>query len=130
MSLLASFPVVASLSTVKAANELPSNNSFAVESPDKKVHIVFGLFEKSDKKSVPCYSVFYRGKSLVHQASLGFDLAPAGPLNSNFRIVKVARAQRDETYAVIRGRQASRATITARQSFRLRSNQSRIGDWT
>ncbi|MGH9915901.1 MAG: glycoside hydrolase family 97 N-terminal domain-containing protein, partial [Pyrinomonadaceae bacterium] len=110
---LASFPVVASLATVEAAIELPANNAIVVESPDKKIQIVFELCEKSGRKSVPCYSVFYRRKSLVHQASIGIDLAPAGPLNRNLKIVKVARYQRDETYAINPGK-----TSTARNHYR------------
>jgi len=110
---LASFPVIASLATVKAASELTSDNSGVVESPDKKIQIVFGLCEKSGRKSVPCYSVSYRRKTLVHQASIGIDLAPAGPLNSNLRIVKIARSQRDQTYAINPGK-----TSAARDHYR------------
>ncbi|MBA3714486.1 MAG: glycoside hydrolase family 97 protein [Pyrinomonadaceae bacterium] len=110
---LASFPVIASLASEKAASELPPNNSVVVESPDKKIRIVFGLCERPGKKSVPCYSVFYQGKPLVHQASMGIDLAPAGPLDSNFKVVRVARAQRDQTYAINPGK-----TSTARDRYR------------
>ncbi len=110
---LASFPVIASLAGEKAARELSFNNSVVVESPDKKIQIVFGLCERPGEKSVPCYSVFYQRKPLVHDANLGIDLAPAGPLNSNFKVVKVARSQRDQTYAINPGK-----TSTARDHYR------------
>ena len=44
---------------------------------------------------------------------MGIDLAPAGPLNSNLRTVKIARAQRDQTYAINPGK-----TGTARDHYR------------
>jgi len=110
---LASFPAIASLAGEKAASQSPSNNPVVVESPDKKIQIVFELCERSGQKSVPCYSVSYRGKPLVQQASLGIDLAPAGPLDSNLRIVKVARSERDQTYALNPGK-----TSAARDHYR------------
>ncbi|MDQ3686984.1 MAG: glycoside hydrolase family 97 N-terminal domain-containing protein, partial [Acidobacteriota bacterium] len=113
ITFLANFLVMASSAIAQVASDSPSNNSVVVESPDKKIQIVFGLCEKSGQKSVPCYSVSYRGKPLVHQASLGIDLAPAGLLNSNLRIVKVARSQRDQTYAINPGK-----TSTARDHYR------------
>jgi len=113
LTFLAGVPVLASLPEVGATGESPSDNSVVVESPGKKIQIVFELCERSGKKSVPCYNVFYRGKSLIHQASLGIELAPAGPLDSNLKIIKVARGKRDETYAINPGK-----TNTARNHYR------------
>lgn len=107
ITFLMSVPVVASVAAVEAANESSSSDSVVVESPDGKIRIVFGLFEKSGRQAVPCYSVFHRGKPLIHQASLGIALTPGGPLDSNLRIVEVARNQRDETYAVHAGKSSA-----------------------
>lgn len=84
-----------------------------VESPNRQIRVEFGLHEKPGRKSVPCYSVFFRGKALVEQASLGIDLAPAGPLDSNLKIVKASRGRGDTTYAVYPGK-----TSKARDHYR------------
>lgn len=107
MSLLTGIPVIGSLASTAASNQLPSGNSTVVESPDHKIKLVIGLCEKSGRKSVPCYSVFYRGKPLIHQASVGIDLATAGSLGSNFKITKVTHAERDQTYAINPGKTSS-----------------------
>ncbi len=93
--------------SVNAVDEGDTNNSIVLQSPDGSIRVVFGLYEKSGKKAAPCYAVSYREKTLVHQASLGIDLANGGPLNSSFKVVRVARSQSDKTYSVYPGKSST-----------------------
>lgn len=111
IGLLASMPAAAALTGKAAARRI--SESVVVESPDGKIEIRFGLFEKSGKQAVPCYSLFYNGKPLIQQASVGLELASGGPLDSQLKIVNVALNQHDETYAVLAGK-----TSTARDQYR------------
>ncbi|MPY87468.1 MAG: glycoside hydrolase family 97 protein [Luteitalea sp.] len=98
---------------VRTADEVDRSRTVVVESPDGSIRVGFGLYEKSGKKAVPCYDVSWRGKVLVRRASLGIELAGSGPLSSNFRIVNVTRAERDQTYPVYPGKSS-----TARDHYR------------
>src|SRR5262245_63575969 len=72
-----------------SAADNPNPDNFVIESPNKNIRIVFGLYESAGKKAVPSYSVSYRGQEFVHRASLGIDLATGGSLDKNFKVVKV-----------------------------------------
>ncbi len=111
IGLLATLPAAAAFTRKAAAKRILK--SVVVQSPDGKIEIRFGLFEKSGKQAVPCYSLFYNGKPLIQQASVGLELASGGPLDSQLKIVNVALDQHDETYAVLTGK-----TSTARNHYR------------
>ncbi|HVN82620.1 MAG TPA: glycoside hydrolase family 97 protein [Terriglobia bacterium] len=96
-----------------ALGEEDTGHSLVVQSPDGNIRIAFGLYEKTGKKAVPCFDVSFRGKMLIHQGSLGIDLADGGPLNSHFKIVQIALGQSDKTYAVYPGKSS-----TARNHYR------------
>ncbi|MBA3669840.1 MAG: glycoside hydrolase family 97 protein [Sphingomonas sp.] len=104
-------PAVAALTGKAAAKRI--SESVVVESPDGKIEIRFGLFEKNGKQAVPCYSLFYNRKALILRASVGLELASGGPLDSQLKIVNVALNQHDETYAVLTGK-----TSAARDHYR------------
>ncbi len=93
--------------TRNTLEEEDPGHSLVVQSPDGNIRIVFRLYEKSGMKAVPCFDVSFRGKMLIHQGSLGIDLANNGPLNSDFKIVQVTRGQSDKTYTVYPGKSST-----------------------
>lgn len=102
MGVLSGLPVAAS--SAAAATDSTAGKSVLVASPDSRIRVEFGLYDKSDKRSVACYSVFFRGNALIRRASLGMQLAPDGPFGSDLRIVRFARHQKDDTYKIYPGK--------------------------
>jgi alpha-glucosidase len=99
--------------SVGVAREADPGSTVIIESPDGNLRVVFGLYETSGQTAVSCYEVWWRGRVLIQQASLGIDLEGSGALGGNFRIVTVRQGQRDDTYAVFPGKSS-----TARDHYR------------
>lgn len=109
-----SIPFLASLAkSGTTINGAPIDAPTIIESPDKKIRIEVGLEEQSGKNAVPSYSVFYKNQKLIERASLGMDLAATSPFAGNFKIVKIARAENDQTYKIFAGK-----ADTARDHYR------------
>jgi len=115
IGVLANLPVAASLATPVALRGVVPHEPVAIESPDKTIRAVFELYGEPGKKSVPAYSVFYRGRVLIERATLGLDLAPAGSFGAtgNIQIGHIAREQKNSTYRVYPGK-----TSEARDHYR------------
>ena len=63
-----------------------------LKSPTGKVLVSFSLAEDG----TPLYSVTYAGKPVVAGSRVGLTLRQTGPLASEFRVLGVKRASRDE----------------------------------
>ena len=79
-----------------------------LKSPDGKVAVRVDTPGSSE----PAYSVTFDGKPLIQDATLGLDLAPAGPLR-HLRLTGVRTGKHDSTYAVFPGK-----TSRARDHYR------------
>ncbi len=71
-----------------------------LQSPDGQVGISFTL----SPEGAALYSVSFAGRPVVVDSPLGLTLRQTGPLGSGFRVRGVARASRDETYALVAGK--------------------------
>ena len=108
---LSSFPL-----SLPVATAVTSPNTAApviVESPDGGIRVEFGLCDKPGKQSVACYSVSFREKKIIQQASLSLQLAPDGPFDSDLRILGITHQQEDATYKIYPGK-----TSVARDRYR------------
>jgi hypothetical protein len=71
------------------AGETASGGTVTIESPDRNVRVVFGLYQTSRQRGVAAYDVLWRGRTLVQRARLGIDLLNTGPFGANLRVVSV-----------------------------------------
>ncbi len=74
-----------------------------LSSPDGQLLVRFALQTDDTAAGRPTYSVLYRDQPLLSDCRLGLELQDAPPLDRNFRIVNVARAERDSTWQPVWG---------------------------
>ncbi len=72
-----------------------------IASPNGQISVSFDLSE-----GAPTYSVTFRGKPVILSSTLGF-LLKEGSLNSGFKLRKVSRSSKDETWSLPYGEERS-----------------------
>jgi len=64
-----------------------STYQLLVDSPDKKVQVMFTL----DEQGIPHYAVSYDGQQVILPSAMGFDLKDQPPLDKDFSVKKARR---------------------------------------
>lgn len=77
-----------------------------VKSPDGKVILTFEVKDFEGSKSVPVYSVSYKGKTIVAESQMGFEL-DGGPLKSGLEIVKQTNTSQDTQWKPVYGERST-----------------------
>ena len=69
-----------------------------LKSPDENLFLHFSM-----SKSVPTYSLTYKGKSVVKESSLGFLLQPSIDFHQNFKVAEISYAEADTVWQPVLG---------------------------
>jgi alpha-glucosidase len=85
----------------------PAAEATELKSPDGNVTVTFAVRDDGARKGCLFYSVSYRGKPVVVESRLGFVLKDAPALDGGFKVVKLSRASRDETWKPVYGERSS-----------------------
>ena len=78
-----------------------------LKSPDANIAVTFALHDDGGRKACPVYSVSYRGKPILAESRLGLALKDGTPLDSGFKIIKLAGTSHDEKWKPVYGERSS-----------------------
>ena len=79
----------------------------AVKSPDGRIVLSFALKDAGAAKSCPMYSVSFKGKPIVVESRLGFDLDDGSPLNDGFEVQSTETSSHDSTWKSVYGERST-----------------------
>lgn len=74
-----------------------------VKSPDGQIELSFELKDAASLKSCPVYSLKYKGKALVGDSRLGFELADGAALNAGFKVDSLKITKFDKEWKPVYG---------------------------
>ena len=78
-----------------------------VESPNGQISLSFDVKEAADLKSCPVYDVSFKGKPLVTESRLGFDLSDGSALVDGFEILEIETTNHDSTWQPVYGERST-----------------------
>ena len=96
--------VVLAASALCAASSTAESN-VSLKSPDGRLVVRLTFARAAGTQASPVFSVNFRGRELLHQSSLGLVLEGRGDLLAGARLASARRANHDETYRVLAGKQ-------------------------
>ena len=86
---------------------LPAAGAAELKSPDGRITVTFDVRDDADGKGRLFYGVAWRGKPIVAESRLGFTLKEGPALAGGFKIVRLDRSSRNETWKPVYGERGS-----------------------
>ncbi len=84
--------------SLNASAQKPSNEAVRVASPDNQIVFTLSLRALPGGETTWCYSVTYRGQSLIDYSRLGFEIQDQPQLGPQLEEIAVTRGAADDTY--------------------------------
>ena len=86
------------------ANVCPAG---AVKSPDGRITLSFELKNIAGAKGCPTYSVSFRGRPLIAESRIGFDLSDGSALSDSFEVQSTDTSSHDSTWKSLYGERST-----------------------